>query len=63
MLSRVGDWRAYLSTEIDECERTSIRRFSSSGRPAGGDMFVAALEAISGRELARKQPGPKTGVK
>jgi putative transposase len=59
MLSRIENWRDYLSTDIDEREHTLIRRFSSSGRPAGNDPFVATLEAKTGRELARKKPGPK----
>jgi len=56
-------WPGYLSTTIDQREHISIRRFPSSGRPAGSDSFIATLEAMTGKEFAKKKPGPKAGDK
>jgi putative transposase len=59
MLERVMDWRRYLSEEPGESEADSIRRFSRTGRPAGDEWFVEQLEALTGRDLKKRKPGPK----
>jgi hypothetical protein len=53
----VDDWRAYLH-ESDEAW-DSIRRHERTGRPLGSPHFVADLEKMTGRELAKRPPGPK----
>ena len=63
MLERVADWKAYLLLEHREEETDSIRRYAGTGRPAGGEQFVARLEALTGSELRKKKPGPKPTIK
>ena len=36
-----------------------IRQRTRTGRPCGGGDFVARLEGLIGRTLARQKPGPK----
>ena len=57
LLEMVDDWRAYLH-ESDEAW-DSIRRHERTGRPLGSPQFVADLEKMTGRELAKRPPGPK----
>jgi putative transposase len=54
----VGDWKAFLSSE-DEAEVRLLRRQTRTGRPCGGEAFVRGLEALLGRRLLRRKPGPK----
>lgn len=61
MLSRIGDWRAYLSSADEQKASESIRRHSRSGRPAGSETFVSRLEALTGRSLRTAKPGRKPG--
>jgi putative transposase len=63
MLNMVSDWKSYLLSESVEDELDAIRRFSSSGRPAGSETFIHKLEGLTGRELSRKKPGPKPRIK
>jgi putative transposase len=63
MLDRVTDWDAYLSPGDNDMETADIRRHAGTGRPAGHDRFVANLEALTGRDLRRKKPGPKPAIK
>jgi hypothetical protein len=44
MLDRVPDWKSYLSKESDDELVDSIKRYSSSGRPAGDEKFVNNLK-------------------
>jgi putative transposase len=59
MLELVDDWRDYLSYQDDQNELESIRRHTRTGRPLGGDDFIAALEDRLGRILRPRKPGPK----
>lgn len=61
MLGRITDWHAYLS--IKESGDESIRRHSSSGRPAGDEIFIQTLEGLTGRPLRKKTSGPKPSIK
>ncbi|OQB75997.1 MAG: Transposase IS200 like protein [Planctomycetes bacterium ADurb.Bin126] len=54
----VADWTDYLRTE-DEKMVEAIRRQTMTGRPSGGDGFIAQLEGLLGRILHRQKPGPK----
>jgi putative transposase len=59
MLSRVGNWREYLSIEQDSTDMELLRRHSRTGRPLGSSDFVESLEAQTGRPLVPRKPGPK----
>ena len=63
MLSRIRYWPAYLTSPDSESLAEDIQKHTSSGRPAGNEQFIDKLEAISGRELKRKKPGPKSAIK
>ena len=63
MQERIANWRDYLSAASSKDELDSIRRFTSSGRPAGDATFIHNLEQLTGRELHRKKPGPKPAIK
>jgi hypothetical protein len=51
------DYDAYLH-ERDEAW-DAIRRHERTGRPLGSPHFVADVEKTTGRELAKRPPGPK----
>ena len=57
LLERLDDWRAVLDAGLDEAGLEAIRRHERTGRPLGGDAFVAALEAALGRTLRPRRPG------
>ncbi|MEZ5570309.1 MAG: transposase [Halioglobus sp.] len=63
MLDRVSDWLRYLSVAVSSDERDGIRRFSTSGRPAGDASFVERIETLTGRALKKRKPGPKPMVR
>ena len=62
MLDRIGDWRRYLSGGAREEVLQGIRRCSTTGRPAGDTAFIERLEALTGRNLKLRKPGPKPAV-
>jgi putative transposase len=51
-------WRELLGEE-DEEARGHVRRATRTGRPAGDGKFLAKMERLTGRELARRRPGPR----
>jgi len=58
------NWRAMLrhgleAGDMSEAESAAIESHVRTGRPRGGDAFIAALEAGTGRVLGRRKPGPK----
>lgn len=53
----VGDWSAWLSDGDDEEAMRSLRRNTRTGRPCGGEGFVARLEALTGRRLTARAVG------
>jgi putative transposase len=55
----VADWKRFLAEEMDEDALDSIRRGERTGRPLGDEAFVRHLETATGRDLARRKPGPK----
>lgn len=57
----VSDWRRYLADEPGADDIEILRRHTRTGRPAGSHDFIGKLEALSGRRLQRRKPGPKTG--
>jgi putative transposase len=58
------NWRAMLGRgleagDMDEKDVLAIEAHMRTGRPRGGEAFIEALEARSGRPLKRRKPGPK----
>ena len=59
MLSYVDNWQDYLDQSLSDSRLDDLRRHSRNGRPAGSQLFIKELEALSGRRLVRRKPGPK----
>jgi len=57
----VNDWRIYLSGQKEE-EFNTIRKATRTGRPAGNNDFIIAMEGLTGRVLRRAKPGRKKRV-
>ena len=57
MLERISDWDDYLAQPVADTMIESIRKNSSSGRPAGNDAFVNIVETSTGMRLHRRKPG------
>ena len=58
LLGLVESWGEFLS-ESDEESEAEVRRQTRTGRVAGEGPFVRKLEALTGRQLGRRRPGPK----
>jgi putative transposase len=52
-----ADWSAWLAEEDDEKMLATMRRNTRTGRPAGGEKFVADLESRLGRSLRARPIG------
>ncbi len=59
MGSYVDDWQSYLDEAQPDSVLDNLRRHSRNGRPAGSQSFIRNLEALSGRRLVPRKPGPK----
>ncbi len=59
LLEMAGDWRLFLSGTEEEEPFNRIRKHERTGRPLGGDCFVAQLESTLDRQFMRGKPGPK----
>ena len=59
LLNLVGDWKGYL-IEAQSYRAEEIASHERTGRPLGNDRFIEIAEQLSGRDLKRKKPGPKT---
>ena len=59
LLDMVDDWGAYLRESEEAWDL--IRRHERTGRPLGSAAFVADHERATGRELAKRHPGPRRG--
>ncbi len=57
LLERVNDWPAFLSDYSDSDEE--LRKHTRTGRPFGEDNFLLQVEAMTGRRLRKKKPGPR----
>ena len=56
LLGLVTDWREFLSCEAST-ESDRLRQSTRTGRPAGDEQFLAAIENLTGRELKIKPAG------
>jgi len=64
LLKRAGcTWRDFLAAGLSEADAELLRRHERTGRPLGGDGFVARLEKALRRVLRPQKPGPKPGKK
>lgn len=61
MMKRVSNWLEYVH-DSHYLDYSKIRKHNRTGRPAGSDSFVDQMEALSGRCLKKKAPGPKRSV-
>jgi putative transposase len=59
LLDRYGDFAAFLDGAEDQQATRALRRAETTGRPAGGNDWIAQLELASGRQLAPRKRGPK----
>lgn len=60
VLSRISDFAALIApNEEDESAFASIRSAEGTGRPLGNADFIAGLERILGRPVAKRAPGRK----
>ncbi|MDQ7011315.1 MAG: transposase [Mariprofundaceae bacterium] len=62
MLDRVPDWSELLASGSQDAF-DALRMHERTGRPLGDEAFVERMSEIAGRELGRKKPGPKKGMK
>lgn len=56
LLGLVTDWKEFLSCEAST-ESDRLRQSTRTGRPAGNEQFIAAIESLTGRELKIKPVG------
>ena len=60
MLDRIDNWEAYLSVAQEtQVIHQHIQQHTRTGRPLGNSGFIAKLELLTGKPLARKKPGRK----
>ena len=59
LLALVDDWAEFLEDGLEASAAEALRRHERSGRPLGGERFLAALERRLGRLLAPQRRGPK----
>ncbi len=59
VLDRMPHFQALLDASAND-DFAALRRAEATGRPLGTDDFVADLERLLGRPIARRAPGRKT---
>jgi len=59
MLQRIDNWQQYLRGRDSDETLDRLHQHARTGRPLGDDVFVAKLEAITGRSLRPKRSGRK----
>jgi len=57
-LNWVTHWEEYLKSDPEEID--VIRASTRTGRPCGGEEFLTLAETITGRDLRKHSPGPKS---
>lgn len=63
LLDLAPDWKRFLRAGLEPEDLETIRAHERTGRPLGGERFVARLEARLGRRLKKAKPGPKPKAK
>ena len=59
LLAMVGDWKRFVSCAAEHDKVIKIRKHERTGRPLGGESFIATLEGALNRGLKRRKPEPK----
>ena len=59
VLERVDRFADLLQTDPDDPSFRALRASEGSGRPVGNADFIAGLERLLGRPIARRAPGRK----
>ena len=59
VLDRVPHLKELLQAETKEEDFSELRRAEATGRPLGAPEFIAGLEKLLGRKIARRAPGRK----
>ena len=62
VLDRVGNFAPLLQSDADDPAFNAFRLSEGSGRPLGNADFIAGLERLLGRPIARRAPGRKAGA-
>jgi len=63
LIEEISDWSAWLSEPEEEEALNFIRQRTHSGRPCAEDDSIRSMEALLGRKLLRRKPGPEKKVK
>ena len=63
LLRMAGDWEAFLASGLDAEDHAALRSHERTGRPLGGEAFIAKLEGRLGRNLKKAKPGRKPAAK
>jgi putative transposase len=58
VLQLVDDYAGYLAQGVRDDTVERIGRHISTGRPLGDSEFIEKLEAVTGRRLKKRKPGP-----
>ncbi len=59
MLEKFPNWSGYLEQGDSENKFERIRKHTRTGRPLGSISFIETLEAMTGKMLKPRKPGPK----
>ena len=54
----IDEWHRYIAESIPDADIEALRQHSSTGWPVGNHQFISKLEALTGRRLVRREPGP-----
>ena len=57
LLEMVDDWRQFLSADVSDKECALLQRHERTGRPLGGERFIAQLESTLSRILTPQKGG------
>jgi putative transposase len=60
VLNRIDRFAALLESDSDDGAFRALRSSEGSGRPLGNADFIADLERLLGRPVARRAPGRKS---
>ena len=57
--SLVPNWKDFLTQPHEKEHNRTIEKHERTGRPLGSPEFISKIEALTGRSLVKKKPGPK----
>lgn len=61
-LEEIGDWESFLEGDNSVSMTDEIRKHTRTGQPLGTSEFIDKLEALTGKRLRRRKPGPRPGL-